>query len=45
MKGPDIDQVLLESGRRIALAYAGDTGKAENAGKILMEGSATRIIS
>lgn len=40
MKGPDIEDILLESGKRIALAYAGDTGKADNAGKILMEGSA-----
>jgi len=40
MKGPDIDHVLFESGKRIALTYAGDSRKAENAGKILLEGSA-----
>jgi len=40
IKGPDIEHVLFESGKRIVLTHAGDTGKAETAGKILQEGSA-----
>ncbi len=39
IKGPDIDHVLFESGKSIALTYAGDTGNAENARMILIEGS------
>ena len=40
MKGPDIDHVLFESGKSIALTYADDPGKSEIAEKIVMEGSA-----
>lgn len=40
MKEPDIDHVLFESGKSIALTYAGDSGTAETVEKILMEGSA-----
>lgn len=39
MKSTDIDHVLFESGKSIALTYAGDNGKAENVGKILIEAS------
>ncbi len=40
IEAPDIDHVLFESGKNIALTNAGDTGKAENVREILIEGSA-----
>ncbi len=40
MEKPDIEHVLFESGKSITLTFAGGADKAENAGKILMEGSA-----
>ncbi len=36
---PDIEEVLFESGRQIALAYAGDRGKTDNIARILEEGA------
>lgn len=40
MQAPDIEHVLFESGKGIALTYAGDPGNVANVGKILLEGSA-----